>query len=318
MKCKKCKGNCKPNECLELKKNTKIVELVIDKDYEQLTIDAISLVENPAIEVDFVYLNKQKNNLTFSKIDEEKRLLISPALIPNKQIYRYDADTDTEFYVYFSTSTVKKASELFLKHNNHHSATYEHEQKIAGVETVESWIIDDPNMDKSKVYGFNLPKGTWMVSMRITSNEIWEKIKNKEVKGLSIEGFFVDRMQAMSSKTKSKEEILKALADILNLESYDNYPKGARDNAERAIKENEERGNKCATQTGKVRAQQLAQGKAISYKTVKRVYSYLKRAKAYDSGDYNDCGTISFNLWGGDVMMRWAEKIINEVENQTA
>ena len=79
---------------LKKRKSYKITELVISNDNEELAIDAISLVSEPAIEVDFVFFNKGKNNLTLAKIDEEKRMLVSPALIPNKNIYRYDAQTD--------------------------------------------------------------------------------------------------------------------------------------------------------------------------------------------------------------------------------
>ena len=99
-------------------KTTKIVELVIEENNEMLAIDAISLVSAPAIEQDFVFFGKDKHNLTFAKVDEEKRMLVSPALIPNKQIFRYDPNTDSEYYVYFSPDTVRKASELYLKHNN--------------------------------------------------------------------------------------------------------------------------------------------------------------------------------------------------------
>jgi hypothetical protein len=196
-------------------KNTKIVELVIEEDSQALAIDAISLVSAPAIETDFVFFGKEKNNLTFAKVDEEKRMLVSPALIPNKQIFRYDANKDQEYYVYFSPATVQKASELYLKHNNHHKATYEHQDRVAGVLTIESWIIDNPKMDKSKLYGFNLPKGTWMVKMKIENDELWEKIKSGELKGLSIEGYFIDKMQKMSEKKPTDAEILTALNEII-------------------------------------------------------------------------------------------------------
>ena len=197
-------------------KNTKIVELVIDEENnEALTIDAISLVHSPAIEENFVFFGKDKNNLTFAKVDKEKRMLISPALIPNKQIFRYDPNTDQEYYVYFSPETVRKSAELYLKHNNHHKATYEHQDRVAGVLTTESWIIEDPKMDKSKLYGYNLPKGTWMVSMKINNNELWDRIKAGEIKGLSIEGYFVDKMQKMSEQEPTDEEILMALNEII-------------------------------------------------------------------------------------------------------
>ena len=232
MPCKKCKdgkvkwgetGECEYDtiaECEEANKDyyektTSIVELVIDDDSQELAIDAISLVSAPAIEQDFVYFGKEKNNLTFAKVDEEKRMLVSPALIPNKQIFRYDPNTDSEYYVYFSPETVRKASELYLKHNNHHKATYEHQDRVSGVLTVESWIKEGDS-DKSKLYGYDLPNGTWFVKMKITNDELWSKVKGGELKGLSIEGYFTDKMEKMSEKAPTDEEILSALNEIIN------------------------------------------------------------------------------------------------------
>jgi len=196
-------------------KTTSIVELVIDDDSQELAIDAISLVSSPAIEQDFVYFGKEKNNLTFAKVDEEKRMLVSPALIPNKNIYRVNHNTGDEYYVYFSPATVRKSSELYLKHNNHHKATYEHQDRVSGVLTTESWIIEDPKMDKSRLYGYNLPKGTWMVSMKINNDDLWQKVKAGELKGLSIEGYFTDKMEKMSERQPTDEEILSALNEII-------------------------------------------------------------------------------------------------------
>jgi|TARA_R110002051_G_scaffold291121_1_gene354972 hypothetical protein len=194
---------------------TKIVELVIAEDSQELAIDAISLVSSPAIEENFVFFGKEKNNLTLAKVDEEKRMLVSPALIPNKQIFRYDPNTDSDYYVYFSPETVRKASELYLKNNNHHKATYEHQDRVSGVLTVESWIIEDPKNDKSTLYGYSLPKGTWMVKMKIENNDLWNKIKEGELKGLSIEGYFTDKMESMSNRQPTNEEILSALNEII-------------------------------------------------------------------------------------------------------
>ena len=197
------------------KKPTKIVELVIEENNEMLAIDAISLVSAPAIEENFVYFGKEKHNLTFAKVDEDKRMLVSPALIPNKQIFRYNPQTDSEYYVYFSKDTVRQAAELYLKHNNHHKATYEHQDRVAGVLTTESWIKEG-DMDKSKMYGFDLPNGTWFVKMRIDNDDLWNKIKEGELKGLSIEGYFVDKMQKMSDNKPTNEEIRQALREIIN------------------------------------------------------------------------------------------------------
>jgi len=194
---------------------TKIVELVIADDSEELAIDAISLVTSPAIETDFVYFGKEKNNLTFAKVDEEKRMLISPALIPNKQIFRHDPNTSSDYYVWFSKETVAKASFLYLKHNNHHKATYQHQDRVSGVLTVESWIIEDSKLDKSTLYGFSLPVGTWMVKMHITNEEMWQKVKSGELKGLSIEGYFTNKFEQMNNAKPSNEQILSALNELI-------------------------------------------------------------------------------------------------------
>lgn len=99
-------------------------------------------------------------------------------------------------------------------------------------------------------------------------------------------------------------------------EGMSNYPQAAKDNAKRAIEANEKNGNKCATQTGKVRAQQIANGESLSMETIKRTFSYLSRAKEYDKNDWDSCGTISYNLWGGDEMLRWTEKVLNSKEEK--
>ena len=195
-------------------KETRIVELIIADDSQELAIDAISLVTSPAIEQDFVYFGKEKNNLTFAKVDEEKRMLVSPALIPNKQIFRHDPNTDSDYYVFFSKDTVRKASELYLKHNNHHKATYQHQDRVSGVLTVESWIKEGDS-DKSKLYGYDLPNGTWFVKMKIENDELWNKIKDGELKGLSIEGYFTNKFEEMNKKQPTTEQILSALNKLI-------------------------------------------------------------------------------------------------------
>ena len=204
------------NASYEEMKTTAIVELIIDPTEEELAIDCISLVSAPAIEENMVYMSKAKNNLTLAKVDEDKRELISPALIPLKNIYRYDADTDSDYYVYFSKDTVKNCAYSFLKNNNHHKATLEHQDRVSGVLTVESWIIEDPKVDKSRLYGFELKKGTWMVKMKIENKELWEKVKSGDIKGLSIEGYFTSKFQQMQEEQEpTSEEILKALNEII-------------------------------------------------------------------------------------------------------
>lgn len=273
----------------------RIVELVIEKDLDG--IDAVSLVDSPAIEENFIALNKEYK-IEFAEVDSDKRILMGAALIPNKQIYR--KNKKDEFYVFFSEATVKKASELFLKNGNQSNATLEHKAKFDGATVVESWIIDNPDMDKSKQYGFSLPKGTWMISMKIEDENVWKQVKEGKYKGFSIEGYFADKLE---------------MSEEVALESYSDYSNEIRNNAKRGIELNERNGNKCATQTGKVRAQQLANGEPISVETIKRMYSYLSRAQTYydNANSQNDCGYISYLLWGGKSALSWSRSKLKEL-----
>jgi hypothetical protein len=166
-----------------------------------------------------VYFNDVDSNLTLAKVNEEERLLVSPALIPYKQIYRYDANKDRNYYVYFTADTVRKAAEAYMKHQNTNNATLQHEEKVTGVHTVESWIVEDSKNDKSNLYGYELPKGTWFVSMRVNNDEVWERIKSGELKGLSIEGYFVDKMETLA-KTDKKKKKKKKYAQVGEIDGF--------------------------------------------------------------------------------------------------
>ena len=230
MPCKECDngkykwgdGDCQYDtlqECEKAHDTYDIVELIVDENNEELAIDAISLVTSPAIETDFVYFNDIESNLTLAKVNEEERLLVSPALIPYKQIYRYDANKDRNYYVYFTADTVRKAAEAYMKHQNTNNATLQHEEKVTGVHTVESWIVEDSKNDKSNLYGYELPKGTWFVSMRVNNDEVWERIKSGELKGLSIEGYFVDKMETLA-KTDKKKKKKKKYAQVGEIDGF--------------------------------------------------------------------------------------------------
>jgi len=192
----------------------RIVELLLDEESLQAGIQAISIVESPAIEEDFIAL-KEEERVELKTIDEDKRVLLGAALIPNKPIYRKNGED--EYYIYFSQDTVRKASELFFINGNQNKATLEHQMDITGLSVVESWIIEG-EQDKSKMYGMDLPVGTWMVSMKVHNDEIWENyVKNGKVKGFSIEGFFVDKVEASKQEPEEveAEEKLTAIKDLI-------------------------------------------------------------------------------------------------------
>ncbi len=308
----------------------RIVELILGDD-EFTGIEAISVVENPAIEEDFIALKNEEIKL--AEVNNEKRILMGALLIPNKPIYRRKGEE--EYYIYFSKKTVEKASQLYLMNGNQSKATLEHQYTINGLTLVESWLVEDDVHDKSRKYGLNVPVGTWMGSVKVNNDQIWEEfVKTGKVKGFSIEGYFADKMERPKEPVNDfsaleeaeASEMLSYIRSIVKedkrlksgkrreLESYSDYPDGVKNNAKKGLELNKKVNNKCATQVGKVRATQLAQGKPISKETIKRMYSYLSRAEEYyDEGDSKACGTISFLLWGGLAGKRWSESKLKEL-----
>jgi hypothetical protein len=188
----------------------KLIELIIDENMELSGIDAISIVENPAIEENWIALNKQ-TSFKFAEIDAEKKIIMGALLVPDKPIYRRDEENG-EYNIFFSKDTIRKCMEMYFKNGNQSNATFEHMETITGLTMVESWIVEDTEKDKSKLYELNVPVGTWMGTMKVYNNEIWEIIKAGTVKGFSIEGYFADKAQMnLSNDNEIEKEILAGL-----------------------------------------------------------------------------------------------------------
>jgi len=179
----------------------KIVELVLD-DNEESGIEAISIVESPAIESDFVALKSDEVKL--AEVDTEKKILMGALLIPNKPIYR--KTEGEEYYIYFSKDTVLKASQRYLTNGYQGNSTLEHSDNLQGLTLVESWIVEDDKFDKSRKYDMNVPIGTWMGTVKVNNEEVWnDYVKTGKVKGFSIEGFFADKIKASEMKKEEQE-----------------------------------------------------------------------------------------------------------------
>jgi len=184
----------------------RIVELILDEQQMASGIDAISIVEAPAIESNFVAL--KSHEVKFAKVDAEKRILMGPILIPDKPIYRkqiIDGELD-EFYIFFSKDTVRKASQMYLMKGNQANATIEHELAVQGVCMVETWLKEDMEKDKSAIYGMTDPVGTWMGCLKVTNDQVWNDVKDGKFKGFSIEGYFADKMK-MSKEPSLLDEV---------------------------------------------------------------------------------------------------------------
>ena len=195
----------------------KLIELIIDETAEIFGVEAISVVKFPAIEENFVYFND--DFLSLAKVDEEQKQMIGAVLIPDKKINRLDKETNEQYDVFFTKETIKRAQQLFMKNLRNNNHTLEHQQDISGLTVVESWIKEDKKFDKSNLWGFkNMPIGTWFVQVSAENNpEIWEKIKNKEVRGFSIEGWFTDKLIEASKPIDILDEVCEDCPDEVTL-----------------------------------------------------------------------------------------------------
>jgi hypothetical protein len=191
-------------------KKIKVIEYGID-DAGLLGVFAISVVEQPAIGVDFVAFASHEN----VKFKEDFRgLLYGALLIPDQLIYRRDDNTNEEYYVKYSKDTIRAIAYNYLKQANQNNATVEHAKVVDGVSLVETWIIEGEN-DKSKNFGFSLPEGTWFGCMKVDNEEVKQQIQNKEVLGFSIEGNFAVEKEMYMNSHEQFAAILNEINELL-------------------------------------------------------------------------------------------------------
>lgn len=147
---------------------------------------AISLVEEPAIEENFIALKKDEEKVVFLQ-SEEKHMLYGAVLVPDFDIYRNDGEN--EYYISFTSESIEKMSQDFMKEYRQGNVTLDHETDASEVTVVESWIKSDLYKDKSVALGLNenLPVGTWFCGMKVNNIETWERVKSGELRGFSVE-----------------------------------------------------------------------------------------------------------------------------------
>jgi hypothetical protein len=195
----------------------KLYELILDTEEDADSgVFALSLVSSPAIEANWVYFSKEgKQQIKFATIDNDKRTIVAPVLIPDMKILRIDEYSNEEYEVFFTKETVEKLAQKYLQDGYQSKATYEHLETIDGdVTVVESWVSKSSTKDKSALY-FNraFPVGTWFVTMKVNSEELWQDyIKTGVVKAISLEGIF-DHKLVKASKVES---VLEKDIDTLN------------------------------------------------------------------------------------------------------
>lgn len=185
-----------------------LFELKLTDDTDE--VFAVSFVAEPAIERDFVYMNKAE--VKFTAVDEDQHLVAGPLLIPDKKILRLD-EQNNPYHVYFTADTIKEIAQKYLQKRYNDKVTYEHTTPVKDVSLVESWVVANSTKDKSNVYNFTMPKGTWFGIFKVSNPQLWKDIKEGKIKGFSIEGMF-DHKEVKQSMEVDLEKAIVELSDI--------------------------------------------------------------------------------------------------------
>lgn len=188
---------------MEQPKKKKRVELTVS---DTMALDAIAFVAHPAIEENFLAFSQ--SNIVYVKFDADRQIVTGPALIPNLDIDRVDPNTGEQYQVFFSEETVAKVALQYLRAHKQDQVNLEHALPASGITLFESWLIVDPKNDKAAALGYDLPKGTWMCSFKVTDPQFWQdQIKTGKVKGFSIEGSFVETATKLTFKKGMKRKL---------------------------------------------------------------------------------------------------------------
>ena len=295
-------------------KDLPIYEINIDLEDAETSVSFNSLVSKPAHEKSFQMFSESKR----FQFNDEEQVITGIAISSETPIFRRD-ESGEEYYVIFNKQAIKDIIFDYARRNNFNNVNLEHNphEVVKGIYMIHSYQID---LDK----GFTNPErfkdandGSWIVSYKVTDSDVYQRAKDGEFNGFSIEGIFNLREIKMS-EDKLFDKINEELEFINEyIRFYNDYPQAVVNNAKRGIELNKKNGNKCAQREGKLRAQQLSQKRNISLKTIKRMFSYLSRAETYyDSGDKDSCGYISYLLWGGKAGKRWAESKLKRIERE--
>lgn len=187
-----------------------IYKLFVNKeDFESL---GLSLVDDPAIEENFIFFNKQNEVKIKNEFNDDKMIVKGPALIPDKMIYRNDSLG--ERYVYFDTETIRDFVELFMNEKKDNKFNIQHSDEIIEANIIESYFATDNNE-------FNVPVGSWIIAIKLKDRSVFELVKNKTLQGFSVEAMFTNileskfKKQDMIKTENLKEKILEFVNSLL-------------------------------------------------------------------------------------------------------
>jgi hypothetical protein len=197
-----------------MEKTLPVYKLTINENVDStVEVDAVALVDMPAIGVGFYAFNEQQMQ-AFAVVNEEERVVIGPAMIPDKKIFRRDED-GTEYEVFFTKDTIRTIAEKFYRKGFQNNGNEMHDSsKPVDMVFFQSWIADESKgIPKMKQFE-SLPDGTWFLGAKVNSDEAWAKVKDGTFKGFSVEGMF-DMMPIKMSIKMSEETAAKVIIDQL-------------------------------------------------------------------------------------------------------
>jgi len=153
--------------------------------------------------------------MVFSVFNNEKKLVVGPAMIPDKMIIRRNEITGEIYYVYFTAETIEKLQQKFMQEKLLDKTNIEHGRRfLNGVDVVESWIVEDPERDKQQVFGMNYPKGTWMCIVKVEDDNTWQMVKDGKLRGFSVQGYFLERAKFNAHTHQILDEIKNILNEV--------------------------------------------------------------------------------------------------------
>lgn len=292
-----------------MEKKLPVYQIEIDENDETTGVDFISLVDEPAMELNWLRFNKEYR-IEF-KADSDKKLLYGVFIVPDKLIYRND-ERMGEYYTYFSKDTIQKIVKKFNKNNFNKNINFQHgDNKVNGF-VVENFITSE--LLKTD-FGFEVPEGSWVGSVYIEDDNFWQDyIKTGDLKGFSVE---------IISKLSKVEDMIESdyskMSDLLrdNFETYSDYPQAATENAKVALRWAEENGwGSCGTPVGKIRANQLANKEKISRDTIARMAAFERHRQNSQKKLGDGCGRLMWLAWGGDEGIEWAQRKLEQIDKQ--
>jgi hypothetical protein len=302
-----------------------LYRIVINEEDELTGVDFISLVDEPAIEINWMAFSSEHFDF---KVEKDKQILYGPLMITDKVMYRND-EIRGEYNVKFLKQDIESIVKKFSKNNFNNNISFMHSGQVVKGTLVEHFIV----REGMTVPGFeNIPDGTWMGRVYIEDEKFWtDYIKTDIVKGFSIEINGLLQRQDFSKETSlwaeienivtsdiSDDEMIDRITDIFKsfkFETYNDYPQAASDNAKIALRWAEENGwGDCGTQVGKVRANQLANRESISRETIARMSAFERHRQNSQKELGDGCGRLVWLMWGGDEGVAWAQKKLKQID----